>query len=145
MLTSENENLEENIMNAISISKNTILTGDFNADLLDPNKNETKKLKEILKSNGFIQHIKKPTRIDHTSFRKNLLNHFWSSYETIQVEKCGTFYGLSDHLGTYMNLNIKKEKEPPIKVKFRDYKSFDPNTFRNDIEKEPKTVTLITI
>ena len=138
MLTCEKENLEENIMNAISISKNTILTGDFNADLLDPKKNETKKLKNILKSNGFIQHIQKPTRIDHSSFRKSLLDHFWSSNETIQVEKCGTFYGLSDHLGTYMNLNIKKEKEPPIKIKFRDYKSFDPNTFKNDIEKELK-------
>ena len=138
MFTSEKENLEENIINAVSISKNTILTGDFNVDLLDPNKNETKQLKNILKNNGFTQHIKKPTRIDHSSFRKSLLDHFWTCNETIQVEKCGTFFGLSDHLGTYMNLNIKKEKEPPIKIKFREYKSFDPVSFNCDIEIELK-------
>ena len=55
MLTCEKENLEENILNAISISKNTILAG---ADLFDPSKLVTKQLKNILKSNGSIQHIK---------------------------------------------------------------------------------------
>ena len=42
MLTCEKENLEENILNAISISKNTILAG---ADLFDPSKLVTKQLK----------------------------------------------------------------------------------------------------
>ena len=145
MLTSEKENLEENIINTVSISKNSILTGDFNADLLDPNKNETKQLKNILKTNGFIQHINKPTRIDHLSFRKSLLDHIWTCNETIQVEKCGTFYGLSDHLGTYINLNIKKEKEPPIKIKYRDYKNFDQASFNIEMDNELKNSNFNTI
>ena len=138
ILTSEKENLEENIQNAISISKNTILTGDFNADLFDSNKSETKQLKNILKSYGFIQHIKKPTRINTQTFRKSLLDHFWTCNETIKIEKCGTFFGISDHLGTYMNLNIKKEKEPPIKIKFRNYKKFDPENFKKEVSEKLK-------
>ena len=145
MLTNDKESLEENILNAIAISKNTILTGDFNADLLDPNKVATKQLKNILKSNGFIQHIKKPTRINHLSFRKSLLDHFWTCNETIQVEKCGTFYGISDHLGIYMNLKIKKEKEPPIKIKFRDYKKFDAETFKKEVSETLKNSNFNTL
>merc|ERR1711972_1019371 len=60
-------------------------------------------------------------------------DHFWTCIETIKIGKCGTFFGISDHLGTYMNLNIKKEKEPPIKIKFRNYKKFDPDKFKKDV------------
>ena len=69
-------------------------------------------------SNGFKQHIKKPTRINHTNLKPSLLDHFWSKNESIKIEKSGTFYGISDHFGTYVKINIKNPKALPKIIKF---------------------------
>ena len=44
-----------------------------------------------------------------------------------------------------MNLKIKKEKEPPIKIKFRDYKKFDSEAFKKDVSETLKNSNFNTL
>ena len=134
-LLNEDNKLEDKIQQAISISKNIIITGDFNIDLSDPISPNIDKLKNILKSNGFTQHIAKPTRINHNNFKSSILDHIWIYNETIELESSGTFYGISDHFGIYTKLKMKTPKPVPKKITFRDYKNFDPEKFNDEISK----------
>ena len=59
--------IEENIGKAIEISRNIIITGDFNIDLSDHANKNTKALNNIYKSYGLTQYINKPTRIDNVT------------------------------------------------------------------------------
>ena len=79
-------------------------------DLFQDNSSETKNLKSMLHTYGFKQHLKKPTRICPTTFKKSLLDHFWTLNEQVIVKNADTFVGISDHFGTYLQLNLKKPK-----------------------------------
>ena len=128
----EEDVFEDKLQEITAKFKNTIIAGDFNIDLLKPGCPKTRNFKGTLISNGFKQHIKKPTRINHTNLKPSLLDHFWSKNESIKIEKSGTFYGISDHFGTYVKLNIKNPKAPPKIIKFRSYRNFNSENFNTD-------------
>ena len=129
----ENSNFEDHLQKVLEKSKNIIITGDFNIDLLADNCKETKNLKNCLHTYGFIQHVKKPTRICPGTFKKSLLDHFWTSNDQIKVKDSGTFVGVSDHFGTFLNLNLKKPKIQKRKIKFRSFKNYKSDLFNNDL------------
>ena len=61
------------------------------------------------------------------------MDHFWTSNDQIKVKDSGTFVGLSDHFGTFLNLNLKKPKVQKKKIKFRSFKNYKPDFFTNDL------------
>merc|ERR1711867_51273 len=73
------------------------------------------------------------TRVNMTNFSKTLLDHFWTSPE-IEPKNSGTITGISDHFGTYLKLNIKKQLPPKRKIKFRSYKNYIPQLYNQDLK-----------
>ena len=133
-LFTENSNFEDHLQRVLEISKNVVITGDFNVDLFQDNSSETKNLKSMLHTYGFKQHLKKPTRICPTTFKKSLLDHFWTLNEQVIVKNADTFVGISDHFGTYLQLNLKKPKNIKKKIKFRSFKKYKSDMFNADLK-----------
>ena len=130
---------EKNIRKVTSISKNSIMLGDFNVNLIENKKPDTKKLKNIFKTYGFRQIIKEPTRIDPSSEKESLLDHIWVTKDFGQIMSSGTLAGLSDHKGTFVKIkrritHVKKVK----KIKVRDFKNYNPKEFAKDVETQLK-------
>ena len=130
----ENSQFEDHLQKVLEKSKNVIITGDFNIDILQDNCKNTKNLNDCLHTYGFRQHIKKPTRICPVTFRKSLLDHFWSVNEQIKIKDSGTFVGVSDHFGTFLQLNLKKPKIQKKKIKFRSFKKYESEKFNLDLQ-----------
>ena len=65
--------IESLLMSIDQESKECIIVGDFNCDLLKPDKNNQKHIRRIYRSYGFKQLINKPTRT--TSDSKTLIDH----------------------------------------------------------------------
>ena len=122
--------LEENIRKASEISSRLIINGDFNIDMSDQNKPETKTLSETYNTYGLTQHISKPTRINTETGRPTLIDHVWANNSFNVIKKAGTFTGVSDHFGTYMILHKPKEIEKSEKIKCRIYKKYNAEDFK---------------
>ena len=134
LLFSENETiLEETISKATETTNRIIVTGDYNVDLFDQVEKESLILNSIMEGLCLQQQIKKPTRVNMTNFSKTLLDHFWTSPE-IEPKNSGTITGISDHFGTYLKLNVKKQLPPLRKIKFRSYKNYIPQLYNMDLK-----------
>ena len=119
--------LEENIRKASELSNSLILTGDYNIDMINVNNRDTIRLQHIYEPYGLNQLINKPTRIDPKSKRSTIIDHIWTNVGNIKSH--GTLQGVSDHLGTYVKLNIKKEIPENQIIRYRCFKNYDKNTF----------------
>merc|ERR1712243_327069 len=88
----ENEEslLERNIRKASEISSQIIITGDFNADMRQPDDNYTFTLQNIYSTYGLNQQIKKATRIDPKTGKGTVIDRLWTSPE-IELKNSGTF------------------------------------------------------
>ena len=131
---SDETTIESNIRKAYEISNNIILTGDFNIDISNPENKQTQILNNIYQTYGLTQILDKPTRYSNQNGKPTILDHFWlNENELPQVEKAGTFIGISDHLGTY--LKLKKQKNPVnIKnVRFRNFRKYNVDEFNEDL------------
>ena len=117
----------------------TIVTGDFNIDLIDGDKITVNKYNHILDAYGLTQHVSYPTRhgksqIDHISTN--------NSKKVIceNVIPCET---ISDHDATFLVLNIKKQKFQPTYKFARDEKSFNLENYINDFSQLPLSTEYI--
>ena len=130
-LLMENENgvskLEENIHKASELSNSLILTGDYNIDMINVNNKDTIKLHHIYEPYEMNQLINKPTRIDPKSKKSTIIDHIWTNVGNIKSH--GTFQGVSDHLATYVKLNIKKETPENKVIKYRCFRNYNKETF----------------
>ena len=126
--------LEENIRKASELSSNLIVVGDFNADTSDPTSKIAEEIKTSYSMYGLNQLITKPTRIDQTSGRPTVIDHVWADTELQLVNTVGTFTGISDHLGTYAKLNIKKPKEESRIVKYRCFKNYNSENYDQELQ-----------
>ena len=127
--------IEKNIRKASEISNKLIVTGDFNIDMCNKENKQTKQLKTIYKAYGMSQQIKKPTRIDQTSKKSTIIDHFWVNESEIgNVKSSGTFIGLSDHLGTYLKLNKGRQLIENRKIQCRNYKNYDKEIFNDKLK-----------
>ena len=135
LVTRKGESLiEENVRKASEVSNKLIICGDFNIDMMNPKNPQTEQLNTIYDTYQLKQLIKKPTRIDTTSGKAALIDHFWKTSEAPEVNREGTFVGLSDHYGTYITINVTKQPTPNEKIKFRSYKNYDVNKYKNDLK-----------
>ena len=136
-LMKENEDgetkIEENVRKASEISDRFVITGDFNIDDSDTSFNLTRKLNNIYSSYNLIQLVKKPTRIDKKSGRPTVIDHVWTNPEKQLINHVNTFIGVSDHLGTYIKLNIKKPEAEETTIRHRSYQKYDPQTFTSNL------------
>ena len=106
--------LEENIRVVTENSKNSLILGDFNANLLQNKKPEAKSLKNIFKMYGYKQLIKEPTRIDPATEAESLLDHIWVTNEFGQILSSGTLAGISDHKGIFVKIERNINQVKPV-------------------------------
>ena len=128
MVMADSEAFEGLLESANSISKNVIIMGDLNIDLLRKSKQKDR-LDEMMNIHGYKQLVKTPTRSNEKS--ESLIDHVWVSKECSYSDS-GTMEGMSDHAGTYLTLQ-KEVPESAQKPKYgRNYKNFDPTKTGED-------------
>ena len=88
------------------------------------------------------QIITSPTRIDNNTGRESLIDHIWLNSENINN---GVLPGISDHFSTYVHLLKEKIKIPPRKIKIRNFKNFNIDKFKNDLDKNLKNGNISTL
>ena len=123
--------LETHLKEAVSKNCDICLLGDFNIDLKKPTQAKTRKLKTIFKDYKMKQIITSPTRIDKNTGRESLIDHIWLTSEHINT---GVLPGISDHFSTYVHLRKEKPKIVPRKIKIRNFKNFNIDKFKDDLE-----------
>ena len=106
-------------------SREIILMGDFNIDLLKP----SKRWIHTYESFHLTQLIKIPTRQTATS--KTLIDHVYVSNKHNIVESCVPMYGISDHFPTCVTWSKKGVKVPRNSHKTINYRCF--SNFNADI------------
>ena len=99
--------------------KSTILTGDFNINLLVED-NSTSSFVNLMHSYHFLPLISKPTRLPPNNHQSaSLLDHIW--FNRLNSHSSGiVIFDFTDHLPTFVNfpsLNIKINEK--IKIQFR--------------------------
>ena len=129
--------LEASLEKAAMKSKNIIVVGDFNIDILEKSKEKTN-LNHIFKSYNLKQLIKKPTRIDPTSLKKKTIDHIWISDNMRELKTSNTMIGISDHLGVFVKLKNKIETQVPPKIKVRNYKKYNKENFSSEVNSQMK-------
>ena len=117
---------------------NTFVFGDFNIDLKEKC-SKTKKFINLFENYGFTELIQAPTRKDPVSGRESALDHIWTNSKN--VLESGTVTGVSDHDGTFVKLNLEREKPKIKKITIRNFKNFNEKSFIQDVEENIKKVT----
>ena len=130
-----------------STRKNIVILGDLNSDLSfkrnkDAESHFGKRLRRILRSYGMKCIIKEPTRI--SDIAQTLIDLIIVSHPE-KITLAGVSHlGISDHSFVYANLRMRKEKSP-LRIKtINNYRTFNQQKFRNDIESAPWSVCKIS-
>ena len=133
--------IESLLMSIDQENKECIIVGDFNCDLLKPDKNNQKHIR----SYGFKQLINKPTRT--TSDSKTLIDHISTNRPECVSDSGVIACGISDHDIVYVvrSMCVPKLKRDPKIIKVRKYKNFDERSFTSELRRihfdEIKNVT----
>ena len=130
-------NLYDSLLTIYTKYDHTILTGDFNANMLTPNAYETKMLLDsFIEPFSLKQVVEQPTRITKSS--KTLIDLLLvTKPENVLLSGVCDAPGISDHCFVYLTYSLKKEKFRPYNVTKRDFKNIDPESFKHDIEFAP--------
>ena len=111
----------------------TLVTGDFNIDLIDGDKITVNKYNDILDTYGLTQHISYPTR-----HRKSLIDHISTNIpKKVICENVIPCKAISDHDPPFVALKIKKQKFQPRYKFVRGEKSFNLENCINDFIQLP--------
>lgn len=113
----------ESLLNNKLFSKQTVLMGDFNINLLNVvNHEPTADFNNIMLSNRFIPMINKPTRI--TDNNQSLIDNFFINFMNYNIKSAIIQYPISDHFTIILSLNLKHDKktivQKPISRKIND-------------------------
>ena len=106
---------------------NILLLGDFNSEMSDEN------MKDFCNMYNLKNLINEPTCYKSTTNPSSIdvmLTNRWSSFDNSTTIETG----LSDHhkmIVSVLKMYIKKRE--PIKIKYRNYKDFDNNLFREEL------------
>ena len=123
------------LMEAVALTDNEIiLFGDFNIDLMKPNKRWT----QLYESFGLFQLIDAPTRV--TSSSETLIDHIYVSTKQNIVEVCSPHSGCSDHFPvclTWLRKGVKIPKPGHKLITYRSFTNFDEKAFLLDLALSP--------
>ena len=111
--------LDQILNSPILRGKATMLTGDFNINILSDD-SSTHHFSQSLYSQHFLPLINKPTRFDPANtFSPTLLDHIW--YNKFNFSKCGIVLSdFTDHLPVYIDFPIKTDRsDEKVKITFR--------------------------
>ena len=130
LFTEQLENSLSKIENDRTI-KHSILTGDFNIDLIkfDLNNNTNEYLNTVIK-NGFIPTILLPTRV--TSHTCTLIDHIFhlSRNSRMHVSSGNLMTDMSDHFANFIILHSDVKSKVTDRPKVRIFSEINKNTFR---------------
>ena len=130
LFTEQLENYLSKIENDRTI-KHSILTGDFNIDLIkfDLNNNTNEYLNTVIK-NGFIPTILLPTRV--TSHTCTLIDHIFhlSRNSRMHVSSGNLMTDMSDHFANFIILHSDVKSKVTDRPKVRIFSEFNKNIFK---------------
>ena len=120
-----------------SDNKEAIIMGDKNCDFLDSSNNDTKNLKRVLSLHNLTQIIKEPTWI--TGISETLIDHVITNKPDMVHDSCVISCEISDHDIVFIERNVRapRMKASPKILNVRNFKRFDNDSFRGDIQKIP--------
>ena len=122
---------------ATTITNNAIILGDFNCDLLQPDKSskDGRILLDLMDIFHLVNLIKDPTRVTNTS--ETLIDLILTNNKK-KVLISGVFDAqISDHVLVYAILRLTTPRFNSRKVCTRSYKNFDKNAFQRDLQNVP--------
>ena len=118
---------EKSIDETMTDSREVVLLGDFNIDLL-----KNTNFKSTMEINGLHQVINHPTRVTLQS--ETLIDHIYVSDKMMYKDSGVIPIGISDHHLVYTIRNkFNKEKNKHIYIKYRDTKHADECSFLSDL------------
>ena len=130
-----NTKLKETLQTLSKENKMIVITGDFNYDLLNLDKNAySKDFIDILYSNFYQPCIVEPTRCVKGN-RPTLIDNIFINTIEKDVISGNLIAKISDHMPNFMVLNDFVPKLPKIKRQMRDFVNFDKNAFNEDVNK----------
>ena len=111
--------------------------GDTNCDFLDSSNNDIKNLKRVLSLHNLTQIIKERTRTIGIS--ETLIDHVITNKPNMVHNSGVILCGISDHDVVFIERKgeAPKIKAPPKVLDVRNFKRFDNDSFRDDIQKIP--------
>ena len=107
-----------------------IVLGDFNYNMLS--NTESKPIKSLCHQNSLKQVIESPTRITETS--SSLLDIILTNRPHNAMVSDVVPLGISDHNLVYVTRKIYRQKLPPRTIRYRSFKRFDENKFREALQ-----------
>ena len=125
----------ESIMKQFNDNKKQVfILGDINIDLLKYNiHTPTEDYVDMVFSNNFLPLITKPTRI--TDHSKTLIDHIYMNTQNdLGIVITGILkFDISDHLPVFCTVNVSPKRNDDTFV-FRDYKKFNIDHYKHDLE-----------
>lgn len=130
-LSSFENTLKPNYIQALTLNKPIVLLGDLNCNVLNENSPEHKALKDFTTEMNLNQFIKSPTRV--TNSTQSLLDIILVSSNSL-VRRSGVLNTtISDHLPVYVELKLKSPRYPHHYITVRSYKNYSPSLFIIDL------------
>ena len=127
----------KNMLNAIHHeNKSTLLTGDFNVNLISYNKKRgTYNFLELLFNHNFTPQITLPTRVTEKS--ATLIDNIFVNNPSFKYLPGNITTSISDHLPQFIILeNVKGSnlKRGRISTTYRDFRYFNIDSFKRDLQ-----------
>ena len=114
------------------VYKISILTGDFNIDLIKYSTHlPTQDFMDTLASHSFIPTITKPTRI--TNFTSTLLDNFFVNCSTFKCRSSILYNDISDHFPILLKIGVPIQNNSSSSVNKRLFTKGNIDNFRNNI------------
>ena len=111
-------------------NKRSVLTGDFNLDILKPNSPVISDFINVLSSFGFLYAISKPTYFSNET--GSCLDNFWYNLK-LPISSYVVAPPLSDHMGVVLSINANNEHNSNIECIFRDFSLRNKQKFCENI------------
>ena len=115
-----------------------VVCGDFNIDMLDPTKANSKVFKDFVTSHSLIQPISVHTRYSDTS--ASLLDLFLITHDVSIFNSCVLDAAFSDHLPILLYINSSVSRSQPTLITRRSFKHFNKSWFEEDLSAAPWSI-----
>jgi len=143
------ENFHSVVEKAWMKTNNIFVLGDLNCCMLEAQANpgstripiKTKKLLNLFDLFGMQNVINQPTRVTPTT--KSLIDLIVTTKVNLIRQSGVTPLGISDHGLVYATLKLTNKRPPPKIIRVRNFKHFNVEAFKTDIEQTPFHVTTI--
>lgn len=130
------DDFEKEISQAINYNSDVTILGDFNIDLLTPNKIPGK-WKSLIETYNLHQLIQEPTRV--TQNTSTLIDHIYVTNMDLVFNSHVSKYAISDHYPVCMTRNEKlnEKKNVHTTISYRNFKNFSENDFLSELGNAP--------